>query len=309
MKKVSVVIPAYNSSAWIAQTLESVLAQDYHNFEVIVIDDGSTDDTCEVVQRYPVVRLVRKENGGTATARNRGIQEATGEYVAFVDADDLWLPEKLSRQMRVIETFAVEWVYSDAYAFNHSTGKRLYRFGDVHRGLYRGDVLVKLFIDCFIPSATPVIHRKVFEQVGLFNESSEVKNREDWEMWLRIARFYPVAYVDEPLAHYRVHATSKTGANDPLSTLDEQIVVINNLMNIEPERLASFRGKAFAHAHRTAAGILISQGKCNTARLLLLESLRLEPGSPRSLIYLGASFIPKSVMQPIISFRQWLRAK
>jgi len=309
LKKVSVVIPAYNASAWIAETLKSVLEQDYPNFEVIVIDDGSKDDTSGIVGHYPAVRYIHKENGGTATARNLGIREATGEYIAFVDADDLWVPTKLSKQMRLIEERCVEWVYSDAYAFDHTTGKRLYRFGDVHRGLHSGNVLEKLFIDCFIPSPTPVISRKIFKRVGLFNESNDVKNREDWEMWLRIARIYPVLCVNEPLAHYRVHATSKTGGNDPLVTLDENLVVIEKMLDIEPGRLVPVRNKAFAHAHRTTAGILISQGEFRAARVLLLKSFRLEPGSLRTIIYLGASFMGKLFVTPIISFRLWLRAK
>jgi glycosyltransferase involved in cell wall biosynthesis len=114
---ISVIVPAYNTSRTIAETLDSVLAQTFEDYEVVVVDDGSPDDVAELVARsYPQVRLVRQENRGLAGARNTGIKEAKGEYVAFLDSDDVWLPRKLELQVEQIKTHPeADVFYADCY--------------------------------------------------------------------------------------------------------------------------------------------------------------------------------------------------
>jgi len=302
MKKVSVIIPAYNSAEWIAETIESVLAQDYQNFEVIVVDDGSNDETSFKVAQFPTVKYVLKDNGGTASARNKGISEATGEYIALVDSDDLWEPEKLSLQMALLERTGVEWVYSDAFAFDDKTGQRLFPFSKGVGKLYSGDILSQLFVKCFIPSPTPVVSRRVFETVGYFNESGDVFNREDWEMWLRIARLYPVEFVNRPLAHYRMHQRSKTGNNDPLKTLDEQLIVLDKLLRLEPNKLKPYKNKAEAFAYLSNARQLLSIGRSNDARPLLFKSCALNPYDYNSYKYLLLTYLPVAIRQTLKTF-------
>ena len=198
---VSVVIPTYNRSAMIGECLESVLGQTYPSFEVIVVDDGSTDGTEDVVRRYPSVRYVWQRNQERSAARNRGIALAQGRYVAFLDSDDLWLPDKLSDQVAYMEQHPEAGMVHSACRVMAVTG-RAEQYAqrashpprDVFWDMLEGNPVV---------SATPLIRRKVLAQVGGF--SDEVIPMEDFDLWLRIAYRHRVAYSSEPVAVYRVH--------------------------------------------------------------------------------------------------------
>ncbi len=284
MPLVSVVIPAYNAARWISETLDSVLAQDYPDSEVIVVDDGSTDGTSAVVAGYPSVRCIRKPNGGQASARNVGIRNASGQYVAFVDADDLWLPAKLRLQMALLDRTGLAWAYSDAFSLDDATGRVLYTFGNLRR-MYGGDVLKPLLFGDFIPSPTPVIRRSVFEAAGFFDESEIMRNREDWEMWLRIAARYPVGLVDQPLAYYRSHPTSSTTLEPSAIAFKSQCDVIDRAVAREPERLGPLRNQAIANVNIRIGCTLARNGDLAMARNLFERAIRLAPGTPKAYAY------------------------
>ena len=182
------------------------MAQTYPILEVLVVDDGSTDDTAAVVRGYGErVRLIQKVNGGDTSARNVGIRQAQGEWLAFVDADDLWLPRKLERQVACLVEKKVSWVICDVEHFDDRSGRII---KSTHKALHAGDVLEALFLQNFIATPTPLIHKNVFEQVGLFSESTEYNFTTDWEMWMRIALRYPLGVVWQVLARRRVHSSS-----------------------------------------------------------------------------------------------------
>ena len=203
-KTISVVIPAFNAGKFIRATIESVLAQTYPATEVIVVDDGSNDDTREVVRSFgEKVVLIEQRHSGVSAARNVAIQNANGEYIAFLDADDLWLPEKLEHQMYAIAKGSHKWVYCDPTWFDDALGKMVSRR---YPKRHEGYILEKLFLDCFIASPTPILHKSVFEEVGSFHE--ETMFGEDWDMWLRVAAVYPIKYVKKRLAIIRLHASS-----------------------------------------------------------------------------------------------------
>jgi len=164
---VSVVIPAYNAERYIGETLESVLAQTYRDFEVVVVDDGSTDGTREIVRGYgEPVRLVEQPNSGPAAARNRGVREARGEFIAFIDADDLWLPEKLALQVPLFDDEEVGLVSCrvqlvDGSGRPHPTYEREKVSGWAFEKLLEGN---------FIGTSTVVARREALEGAGLFPE-------------------------------------------------------------------------------------------------------------------------------------------
>ena len=209
MKKVSVIIPAYNSEAFVGESVESALNQTYPSLEVIVVNDGSTDSTEDALSPFmDRIVYIKKENGGPASARNVGIKRSTGDYICFLDADDKYLPEKVEKQVTYLNDHPnVGLVFSDASILG---GGFLAQRGSIHEALpiYQGYVFPRLFISNFILNLTVMIRREVLDKSGLFDEDRKFISIEDYELWLRIAMHYPVGYISERLANYRVHSSN-----------------------------------------------------------------------------------------------------
>jgi glycosyltransferase involved in cell wall biosynthesis len=201
--KVSVVIPTHNRSAWLRLTLRSALRQQDVDVEVIVVDDGSTDDTADSVLAIgdPNVRLIRNEAPeGVSSARNRGAAAAGGEWIGFVDDDDVWAPDKLARQLEAAGATGRDWVYTGCVNVDES----LRIVGG--RPPVPPERVVKLITHFnVIPGggSNVILRREEFERAGPFDV--RLKNTEDWEMWIRLATSGPPAWVPEPLLAYRVH--------------------------------------------------------------------------------------------------------
>ena len=195
---VSVVIPCYNAARFIEQAVVSALEQSSRPTEIIVVDDGSTDGSAEKAQRFGLpVRVIRQTNAGPSVARNTGIKASSGELIAFLDADDYWLPHKLERQLDRFEDPGVALVHSH-HRWMFSDGSTT----DIRESTC-GQVFHVLLERCTIAVITAVVRREVFERVGLFDPS--LRGSEDWDMWLRIAASYRVDVVPEVLACYRWH--------------------------------------------------------------------------------------------------------
>lgn len=282
---VSVIIPAYNASRWIDETISSVIEQDYKHYEIIVVNDGSTDNTVDIVESFgAAVRCIHKENGGQASARNAGIIAANGKYVAFLDADDLWVKEKLTLQIAQMEATDAKWGYADSFAFDGQSKEILYKFSD-NQKQPNGDVLQSLFKSCFIPSPTPIIQKNVFSNVGLFNEEARMRNREDWEMWLRIAAVYHIVSIPSPLAYYRVHSASATGSEGHLKSMDGHITVIEEAALREKEVLGPLKNDILSKLFFEEGRWHASLGNTNLARDMIYKSIALTPGWPLLYIY------------------------
>jgi glycosyltransferase involved in cell wall biosynthesis len=192
MPLVSVIITTYNRRAYLTPAVESVLAQDYPDKEVIVIDDGSDDGTGDEARSLPV-HYVWKENGGISSARNLGISLAQGEFIAFLDVDDLWQKAKLSVQMRLMEETGSLISYTDEIWIRN--GKRLNQ-GNKHRK-YSGFIYERCLPLCIISPSSAVVAKKVYEDVGRFDET--LPACEDYDMWLRITCRYSVLFIEKPL--------------------------------------------------------------------------------------------------------------
>jgi glycosyltransferase involved in cell wall biosynthesis len=189
---VSVIITTYNRRAFLKAAVLSVLVQDYRDKEVIVVDDGSTDDSLKELEGLPV-QYIWKENGGISSARNKGIEVARGDYIAFLDVDDLWKKRKLSTQMAMMSEKDYEISYTDEIWIRN--GKHLNQ-KSIHKK-YSGSIFEKCLPLCIISPSSVLMKRKVFDVVGLFDETMIVC--EDYDMWLRIAAQYPVLFVEKPL--------------------------------------------------------------------------------------------------------------
>ena len=209
---ISIVIPLYNKESSILKTIQSVISQTYTDYELIVVNDGSTDNGTKIVENYPDTRinLINKENGGVCSARNRGIQEAKGEYIALMDADDLWDVKYLEEQVRMIRDFPKAAMWSINYAETRN-GKIVRR---VPTGLpdgYRGYVehyfeMPERVSDLFHPSST-VVRREVFDKVGLFDE--RIKYAEDSDLWFRVNALYKTAFYDQYMVSYQLDAENR----------------------------------------------------------------------------------------------------
>ena len=205
LPRVSVVIPTYNRSRLLRETVESVLAQTYPNVETIVVIDGSTDDTAEMLAQYAgQVTVIRQANQGVAAARNRGMRAASGEYVTFLDDDDLILPAKIARQVHALSSHPDAGVAHCRYYFADEDGRYLQKKGL----LPEGDILHRLLHTNFIWMGAPLIRRRCLDRVGGFDEHIPGTTA-DWDLWLRIAQAdYPFACVQEPLGVYRLQQDS-----------------------------------------------------------------------------------------------------
>jgi glycosyltransferase involved in cell wall biosynthesis len=192
LEMVSVIITTYNRRAFLKAAVLSVLVQDYKDKEIIIIDDGSTDDSLKELEGLPV-QYVWKENGGISSARNKGIEVARGDYIAFLDVDDLWKKTKLSTQMAMMREEGYEISYTDEIWIRN--GKHLNQ-KSIHKK-YSGSIFEKCLPLCIISPSSVLMKRSVFNVVGLFDETMTVC--EDYDMWLRVTARYPVLFVEKPL--------------------------------------------------------------------------------------------------------------
>ncbi len=205
---VSIITPAYNAEKMIGETIESVQSQTYDNWEMIVVDDGSQDGTTAVIEQISRqdgrIKLIRQQNAGVASARNRAIESASGELIAFLDADDLWKPEKLAKQVAVFQKDRrkeIGLVYTEKCCFGNDISEcrpchsvsYSYIESDYHR----------LLIFNFIATLTVMVRRDVLRKTGVFDDA--FFGTEDWDLWLRIAEKSCLKKIDEDLAMYRIH--------------------------------------------------------------------------------------------------------
>ncbi len=299
MPKVSVIIPCYNSERFIRQTLESVLSQTFNDLEIIVVDDGSTDSTADIVNSFKDNRIVYhyKANQGLSSARNKGISLSQGEYIAFLDHDDIWLPEKLKIQLEVFTANQeAAMVFSDAY-ITDLNGKRIKRFFKISPP-FKGKVFNKLLSDNFVPILTVMLKRTVFEKTGLFN--SNYKIAEDWDFFLRLAKNYSFDYINTPLAEYRVHDASfsknaKLALEESLDLMQRYLTEFNRLnRRIIKNKISELKlqlGSIYFHA-----------GEILTARKQFLDSIRNNSFNFRSYLGICATILPNwlaKIVQPI----------
>jgi len=230
---VDVIIPVYNGAKYIVEALSSVVHQTRRPKRIIVVDDGSTDNTESVVRSYrsPVpVCYVKKSNGGPSSARNAGIAESDSLYIAFLDADDVWEPDKLQKQIAVFEYSLLPClgvVYCNS-GFMTAEGVPLQSVSVSYNG-FRGWVFDKLIHSNITTSGSEaVVKRNCFEEAGLFDES--LRFSEDWDMWLRIAAVFEFDRVDEKLVRIRIHDSN--ASKNLHDMIEGRILVLSKLLKV-----------------------------------------------------------------------------
>ena len=273
MAKISVVIPTYNRSELLNNSIKSVLSQTFGDFELIVIDDCSTDNTPSVLgsfldERLKVIRNNR--NMGISAVRNIGVTSSQGKYIAFLDDDDEWQPDKLEKQMNIMENGPVSLgcVYSGSLIIGADGGEAVRSSVPIHRNR----VLKELLLENFITTSTVLIKKSCFDKAGLFDE--EIPYGEDYDMWIRIAEDFDYDFAPEPLTKYCIHQTSMTR---------NYATVIKGI-----ERILSKHRKLFARNKRACSNHMLVLGVsyCYTGKTgngikTFMRAIKAYPFDPR----------------------------
>ena len=273
MPEVSVIVPAYNAGRYVRAAIESVLAQTRRDLEVLVVDDGSKDDTAAVVARFaPPVRLLRQVNAGVSEARNHGLRIASGRYVAFLDADDLWAPLKLDRQVTALNESPKRACYT-AFLKSDENLRKLQIVRSPPTGHLVSDLLLRGNV-IGTPSSI-LCDRRLFESTGLFD--STLSQCADWDMWVRLGTLTDFQYLDEPLVTYRQHDTNMS--RNPALLERDSLRVLEKAFGLPglPEQVRRRRRRAFGRNYMVLAGTYFVAGRSSDFARCALRSLMLDP--------------------------------
>jgi glycosyltransferase involved in cell wall biosynthesis len=303
MPNVSIVIPTYNRAAYILEAIESILSQTYRDYEIIVVDDGSTDKTREVLEplvEAGEIRYVYQENRSKSAARNHGIRLAGGKYIAFLDSDDLFAPDKLEKQVRFLDenpeiAFVHSWYSKFDDGGNHLGTRDTSRFS--------GWVYPEILLTWSVLMAVPcmMVRAEVLEAVGGFDENQFWG--EDLDIWRRITMRYPIDLVPEPLTRVRVHPgnLSKSEAK-PLIWFENYL---HSAFADDPDLSPVFKRKAWAKLYTNTGHNLLGEGSpelMSQVRECSLKAIAKWPLTPGAYFGLAASLLPVNLRHSLLKF-------
>jgi len=330
MPIVSIVIPTYNSAEFIVKALDSVFAQSYQDFEIIIVDDGSTDSTRRVLIPYSdSIRYYYQDNQGVAAARNKGLKEARCDFVAFLDSDDVWDRNNLEAKMEILTAHdEMGAIFSDFRIFGKNgvvcprgirflypflredkkdfedifcSTKRVTISPKRQARLYCGRIFESLFQGNFMLSSTIILRKRLIDDIGEFR--TWLRTQEDYEYWLRFSKKYLIGYIDDVFVSYRRR-------KDQLTSHANMERILMNVLEIVDEYQTEFcqdiRKRKFFNKRKSQillnlAKLYIGIGHRNIGKQRLLECIKLYPYSISSYIQLGAMLIPHSCISFIRS--------
>ena len=228
---VSIIIATYNHAKFIEQTIDSVLSQSYYNFELIIVDDGSTDNTNQVVGKYEDSRIkyiLIDHSGRPATPRNEGISISKGKYIAFLDSDDLWMPDFLEKSLQYFNIDKNIGVVTSKLYFINSNSDITYN--TFHDSIADNEIFGfdKLFFQNVVNLSAAIVRRECLEKTGNFNESNKFRGVEDYHLWLRISSEYKIYFLSQVLGYYRKHEEGiSTNINQQLANKYNTLIDIS----------------------------------------------------------------------------------
>jgi glycosyltransferase involved in cell wall biosynthesis len=254
---VSVVIPNYNYAHYLGDTLDSVFAQTYSHLELIVVDDGSQDESEALVRSYgKLIRFIRQNNQGVSVARNRGVQESKGQYIAFLDADDLWLPTKLEKQVqRLLDDPEIGLVHCGMQEIDRN-GVALENYLDGLEGWVSREMLLLKQPVILGAGSTALVPRATFDALGGFD--TRLGTSADWEFCYRVAVRQRIGFVPEVLVRYRNHGNNMH-ANVKLMEHDI-LIGYKKAFSTEDPDLRAIRRQSYSNAHMVLAGSYFRAG-------------------------------------------------
>jgi glycosyltransferase involved in cell wall biosynthesis len=298
MPQVSVIIPTFNCAALVKEAIESALAQTYRDFEVIVVDDGSDDDTTSVVAQFGSdIHYLRQTNQGASAARNQGIAMSRGKYIAFLDADDVWKPNKLAEQIPVLERdSSIGLVYSDWAITSENGETKASQLKDLKPA--SGYVFDGLVQCGFILTSGTVVRRSCLEDVGHFDKTLSIA--QDYDLWLRICYRWKIELVNKVLVTKR----DRNGnlSSNLVKTATERIALfdkaLKNFTDMTPATRRLVKNQ-LAYNHWDVGYYHFDQLSLREARKSFACSLSYQASNARALGYLAATFLPSSVLRVI----------
>jgi glycosyltransferase involved in cell wall biosynthesis len=301
---VSVIIPTYNSAAFVSEALDSILSQTCPVTEIIVVDDGSTDSTREIVSGYHEVQCIEKNHEGPSAARNAGIRQAKSKYVAFLDSDDLWLPDKIEKQMMAFAAYPdAGWSFSTLWFFGAGGNaevpsdpfrpKALRAWLDTRRireGVAFGRVYRLLLRANCVNTSSVVVCRDALIDAGLFDPA--MTHGEDHDLWLRLARRWPAAFIVDPNSRVRIHSSELSGAWNSRQDLfyRSSIEILTKHRRAFPSVAAA---KALATAYNGYALLRLKEQQWGEAKRLAAMGLITMPTPTGLRLWIEAAF-PKT---------------
>ena len=322
---VSVIIPTHNCGAYIADAIESVLAQTYSVCEIIVIDDGSTDQTRTSLAPYlGKIQYLNQNNRGVSAARNTGIARARGEFVALLDADDIWFPTKLELQVQALQSYPdAGWAFADFLDFDDSgvTGSSRFNTWPGVRAWFErhrvgestiacGAIYVDLLQNNWMHTSSVLVRKEVLKVVGPFDDT--LHGPEDHDLWLRIAQCYPVLCVNRVLTGYRFRPQSLSGSTESRGVFTHQgrlLVLEKHLRNGSIPR--ALEGVVYRELSRHCWGLgwdLFGQNRFAEARRYFRQWIRYQPFHWQLWVYWWASFLPLPSIEAVRRVLQWRRS-
>lgn len=263
----SVIIASYNHGYYIAESLKSIECQSFQDFEIIVVDDGSTDNTIDIIRIAQTrAQIYTQSNQGVVAARNRGLSLARGKYICFIDSDDIILPDRFLKQVTFLENNpTIGMLYSDALAID-TEGNHLGKFSDIYP-VVPGNIAEMLVMHyCFVPIMTVMVRRHVLDQLGAFEEPGHLS---DYMKWIEVAECFNVHYDPEPLGCWRRHAVNTSKLMTPEKTYAETRIALARILKKHPnlaQRLGNRVRQRFARSYFLTAFFFAASGNIEKAR-------------------------------------------
>jgi Glycosyl transferase family 2 len=304
---VAVIVPCYNAERHLERALDSAIRQTYANLRIYAVDDGSTDRTLQILESHSDrCSFLSRQRAGPAAARNSAIRMSDSTFVAFLDADDEWLPLKLERQVALLKQDSTLGLVCCGCAVRGEGTTRPFLSGRRASPL-SGRLFRRLVRECFIFTPTVVVRRRCLEEVGLFNESLPVS--EDFNLWLRIAARWKIAFSPEALAVTHQRSESLSASIPAEVRLRTGVAALEHVQGVCPEITSAERRAlrvALAERHYFHGSFLLSTGDKEASRRSLSSALKLQPTHWRALAKLGLGFLPGDAARSLAGFKRKL---
>jgi len=332
MPRVSVIIPTYNCGQYICETLNSVIEQAYEDYEIIIIDSSSTDNTKELIERYinkspEKIKYFYQESAGVAAARNKGLREAKGEFIAFLDGDDIWLTKKLGWQIKIMEenpevamlSTDVEMFNQDSlikpsmWRFNYTEENRSLRWEIIQKQFNDSSIIKRnlphdLLFDNVVITSSVIVRRKCLDQVGYFDTSFSIA--EDYDLWVRISEVFPIIYFNKVTARYRYREDGLSGERELRKAKYDEFngMVHEKLIKRHPDLRDTLKERIYLE-YREASWRYLINLDLKKARLLAIRSIRYNKLQPKLYLYILFSFMSTKVVKLIQRLKKNITSK
>ncbi|MCF6216336.1 MAG: glycosyltransferase [Emcibacter sp.] len=309
MQLVSIIMAAYNAEKTIAETVESLLAQTYPYKEIIITNDGSTDNTPRILDRFSeqhpnIIKIIHQKNMGQSIARNASIAATSGAFVAFMDADDIWAENKIERQVQYFSDHPeISMIYTEGMTIDEK-GNKLNAFNCSKE--FTGNCFETLFLNNDIIGSSVMVRKAVLDKVGTF--TPYLRACENWELWTRISREHQIDFIDEELAYYRQHDSNMSQNIDWM--IENRLKAIRHNHAQYKDIVANegaLTNEAYFRAYRGFGGVYLGQLELKKARRYIALAIKHNPKSLRMYLWLLQAYLGKNILTFVRKLKNIIR--